>query len=104
MWTETIAVKLTVLPDVSLEGENDITKHLCQSIRCPFTCKFDLNLRKILQLRSSFLYGAETLTLRKIDLKYSGSFEMRCKGMEKISLADRVKMKFTLYYKESRRG
>jgi len=46
LWTEVITVKLTVLPDVSLEGQSKITKHLCQSIRCPFTCKFDLNLRK----------------------------------------------------------
>jgi len=69
---------MAVLFEVSLEGYSKITKHLCQSTRCPFTCKFDLNLRKMLQLRNSFLYGAEISTLGKVDLKQFGSFEMRC--------------------------
>jgi hypothetical protein len=38
------------------------------------------------------LHIAETWTLRKVDQKYLGSFEMRCwKRMEKISWTDRVK-------------
>jgi hypothetical protein len=78
VWKGVIVLKMTVLSDVSLEGYNTTTKHLCQSTRCPFTCKLDLNVRKTLQLRNSFLCGAETWTLRKLDLKYFGSFEMRC--------------------------
>jgi hypothetical protein len=38
------------------------------------------------------LYGAETWTLRKVDLKYLGSFEMSCwRKMEKISWTDPVR-------------
>jgi hypothetical protein len=38
------------------------------------------------------LYGAETWTLRKVDQKYVGSFEMWCwKRMEKVSLTVRVR-------------
>jgi len=45
----------------------------------------------MLQLGNSVLIGAETSTLRKADLKYFGSFEVRCWGMEKISWAERVR-------------
>jgi hypothetical protein len=91
LWTEVITVKLAVLPSVSLEGQSKTTKHSCQSIRCPFTCKFNLNWRKVLQLRNNFLYGADTLTLRKVDVKYLGSFEMWCWGGVEISWANRVR-------------
>jgi hypothetical protein len=38
------------------------------------------------------LYGAETWTLRKVDEKHLGSFEIWCwTGMEKISWDDRVR-------------
>jgi hypothetical protein len=60
-----------------------------------FTSKIGLNLRKKLvkcYIWSIALYGAETLTLRKVDHKYLGSFEMWCwRRMEKISWTDRVR-------------
>jgi hypothetical protein len=44
------------------------------------------------------LYGAETWTLRKVDQKYLGSFEMwRWKRMEKISWTDRVRNEEVLH-------
>jgi elongation factor P--beta-lysine ligase len=43
------------------------------------------------------LYGAETLTLGKVDQKYLESFEMWCcKGMEKISWIDHANSKEVL--------
>jgi hypothetical protein len=37
------------------------------------------------------LYGVGTWTLRQVDKKYSGSFEMWCWKKMEISLTDRVK-------------
>jgi hypothetical protein len=60
-----------------------------------FTSKLDLNLRKKLvqcYIWSIALYGAETLTLWKIDQKYLESFEMWCwRRMDKTSWTDRVR-------------
>jgi hypothetical protein len=51
-----------------------------------FYRKLDLNLRKErvnCYIWSLALYGAETLTLRKVDQKYLGLCEMRCgRGLE----------------------
>jgi hypothetical protein len=56
-----------------------------------FTSKLDLEPRKKLVKWSIALYGAETLTLRKLDHKYLESFEMwRWRRMEEISWTDRV--------------
>jgi hypothetical protein len=59
-----------------------------------FTSKLELQLRKKLvkcYIWSIALYGAETWTLRKLDQKYLGSFEMwSWRRMEKISWTDRV--------------
>jgi len=44
-----------------------------------FTRRLDLNLRKKLvkcYIRSLAVYGAENWTLREVDQKYLGSFEM----------------------------
>jgi hypothetical protein len=66
-----------------------------------FTSKLDLNLRKKLvncYIWSIALYGAETWTLRKVDLKYLESFEMWCwRRMEKISWTDRVRNEEVLH-------
>jgi hypothetical protein len=46
-----------------------------------FTSKLDLNIIKNLvkyYIRIIVLYGAETWSLRKLDQKYMGSFEVRC--------------------------
>jgi hypothetical protein len=60
-----------------------------------FTRKLDLNLRQKLvkcYIWSIAVYGAETWTLRKVEQKYLGSFEMWCWGrMEKISWTDRLR-------------
>jgi hypothetical protein len=54
-----------------------------------FTRKFDLNLRNKLvncHIWNTAFYGAETWTLRKVDQKYVGSFEMwRWRRMKKVS-------------------
>jgi hypothetical protein len=59
-----------------------------------FTSKLGLNLRKKpvkCYICSIAFYGAETWTLRKVDQKYMGSFEMWCwRRKEKISWTDRV--------------
>jgi len=48
-------------------------------------------------IRSAALYGVETLTLRKVDQKCLGSFEMWCwRRMEEISWTDRVSNKEVL--------
>jgi hypothetical protein len=45
-----------------------------------------------IKFKSTTLCGAETRTLRKVEQKYVGSFEMWCwRRMEKISWTDRVK-------------
>jgi len=60
-----------------------------------FTSKLDLNLRKKLikyYIWSMALYGAETWTLRAVDLQHLESFEMwRWRRMEKISWTDHVR-------------
>ena len=49
-------------------------------------------------IRNVALYGAETWTLRKVDQKCLGSFEMWCwRRMEKIIWADRVRNKEILH-------
>ena len=57
-----------------------------------FTRKLDLYLKKKLikcYICSTALYGAETWTLRKVDLKYRKSFEVWCwRRMEKIIWTD----------------
>jgi hypothetical protein len=61
----------------------------------------ELNLRKKLvkgYIWSIALYGAETWTLRKVDLKYLESFEMWCwRIMEKFSWTDRVRNEEVLH-------
>jgi len=63
--------------------------------RALFTSTSDLKLRKKLvkcYIWSIALYGVETWTLRAVDQKHLGSFEMWCwRRMEKISWADRVR-------------
>jgi len=63
--------------------------------RALFTSTLDLELRKKLvkcYIWSIALYGAETWTLRAIDLKHLESFEMWCwRRMEKISWTDHVR-------------
>ena len=72
-----------------------------------FTSKLDLNLRKKLvkcYIWSRVFYGVETWTLRKVEQKYLGSFEVWCwRWMEKISWIDRVRNEDVSYYIESRR-
>ena len=55
----------------------------------------DLNLRKKLVYRyvwSTAFYGAETLTIRTVDQKHLGSFEVkRLRRKEKIGWTDRVR-------------
>jgi hypothetical protein len=49
------------------------------------------------------LYGAETWTLRTVDQKYLGSFEMWCwRRMEKISWTDHARNEVLLKVKEQR--
>jgi hypothetical protein len=60
--------------------------------KASFTSKLDLNLRKKLVkllLWSIALYGAETWTVRKVDLKHSESFEMWCWGLNGEHQLDR---------------
>ena len=63
--------------------------------RALFTGTLDLELRKKLvkcYIWSIALYGAETGTVRAVDQKQLGSFEMCCwRRMEKISWTDRVR-------------
>jgi len=60
-----------------------------------FTCKLDLNLRKKLAkcyIWSIAFYGAATWTLRKVDHKYLGSFEMWCwRRMDRVSCTELVR-------------
>jgi len=68
-----------------------------------FISRLDLNLGKGKKPVKCYmwniaLYVAETWTLRKIDQKYIGSFEMWCwERMEKISWTGRVKNEEVLY-------
>jgi hypothetical protein len=61
----------------------------------PLEFFMDLKLRKKLikcYIWSIALYGAETWTLRAVDQKCLGSFEMRCwRRMERISWTDHVR-------------
>jgi hypothetical protein len=63
-----------------------------------FTTKLNSNIRKILvkcHIWTADFNGAENWSLRTIDQKYLGSFEMWCwRRMGKISWTDRVKMKY----------
>jgi len=63
--------------------------------RALFTSKLDLELRKKLvkcYIWSIALYGDETWTLRAVDQKHLGSFEMWCwVRMEKIGWTDHVR-------------
>ena len=63
--------------------------------RALFTSTLDLEMRKKLvkcYVWSIALYGAETWTLRAVDQKHLGSFEMWCwRRMEKISWTDHVR-------------
>ena len=65
--------------------------------RALFTSTLDLELRKKLAkcyIWSIALYGAETWTIRSVDKKHLGSFEMWCwRRMEKISWTDHVRNK-----------
>jgi hypothetical protein len=60
--------------------------------RALFTSKIDLELRKKLvkcYILNIVLYGAETWTLRAVDQKHLGSFEMWCwRRMEKLGWTD----------------
>jgi hypothetical protein len=60
-----------------------------------FASKVDLNIRKELvkcYICSRALYGAETWTIRKVDLKSRKSFEVWCwRRMEKIIWTDCVR-------------
>jgi hypothetical protein len=66
-----------------------------------FTSKLDLNLRKKVvkcYIWSVALCVAETVTLRKVDQKNLGNFEMWCwRRMEKISWTDRVRNEEVLH-------
>jgi hypothetical protein len=70
------------------------------STRRLFTGKVEINLRKKLvkcYIWSIALYGAETGTLWRADLKYLASFDLWCwRKMEKISWTDLVKYEETL--------
>ena len=73
-----------------------------------FTSTLGLILRKTpvkCYIWSIALYGAETWTLRKVDQKYLGSFEMWCwRGMEKISWTDRVRNEEMLHRDKEERN
>ena len=60
-----------------------------------FTCTLDLELRKKLvkcYIWSIALYVAETWTLRAVDQKHLGSFEMWCwRRIEKINWTEHVR-------------
>jgi hypothetical protein len=66
-----------------------------------FTSTLDLNLRKKLvkcYIWSTALYGVETWTLRAVDQKHLGNFEMWCwRRMENISWTDRVRNEGVLH-------
>jgi hypothetical protein len=56
-----------------------VSKIACNKEKTLFTNKLDLNLRKKPVTRclcSIALYGAETWTVRKVDQKYLGNYEM----------------------------
>jgi hypothetical protein len=67
----------------------------------------DLELRKKLvkcYICTIFLYGAETWTLRAVDHKHLGSFEMwSWRRMEKISWTDDVRNEDVLFRVKSRK-
>jgi hypothetical protein len=69
------------------------------STRRNVTSKLDLNLRKkLVNIWSIALYGAEMWTLGKVDQKYMESFEMWCwRRMEKISWTDHVRNEEVLH-------
>jgi len=90
-----------------MHGQNHVKVYLVYnwrmwniSRRRLFTGKVDINLRKKLvkcYIWSIALYGAETWTLSRVDLKYLASSELWCwRRMEKISWTDSVKNEGTL--------
>jgi hypothetical protein len=66
-----------------------------------FTSTLDLKLRKKLlkcYVWSIAIYGAETWTLRAVDQKYLGNFELWCwKRMEKIIWTDHLRNEEVLF-------
>jgi len=72
-----------------------MTKAAFNKKRALFTSTLDFKLRKKLvkcYIWSITLYGAETWTIRAVDQKQLGSFEMWCwRRMENISWTDRVR-------------
>jgi hypothetical protein len=59
----------------------------------------------VLRLEHSFLYGAETWTLRAVDQKHLESFEMWCwRRMEKISWTEHVRNKEVLFRVKEQRN
>jgi hypothetical protein len=73
-------------------------KTLCAS-------ELDLNLRKKIvkcYIWSTALYGVETWTLRKVDRKYLGSFEMWCWRSMEISWTDWVRNEEVLHADKER--
>jgi hypothetical protein len=64
--------------------------------------KFREGTKELLHFQQSF-YGAETWTLRKVEQKYVGSFEMWCwRRMERISWIDHMKNEVLRGVKEER--
>ena len=76
----------------------------CLSLHQPNGFQFKKETSKVLHLNCSFLYGAETWTVRKVEQKYLVGSEM-CSGrrMENISRTDRVRNEDVEYYVESRK-
>ena len=83
-----------------------MTKAAFNKKRTLFTSTLDLELRKNLvncYIWNISLYGAETWTLRAVDLKHMESFEMWCwSRIEKISWTDHVRNEVLLRVKEQR--
>ena len=73
-----------------------------------FTSKLDLNLREKLvkcYIWSVEFYGAENLTLWKVDQKYLESFEMWCwRRMENVKCTDRVRNEEVLHRVKEQRN
>jgi hypothetical protein len=76
--------------------------------RALFTSTLDWELRKKLvkcYIWSIALYGAETWTLRGVDQKHLGSFEIWCwRRMEKISWTDHVRNEDVLFRVKEQRN
>jgi len=85
-----------------------MAKAAFHKIRALFTSTLDLELRKELikcYIWSIALYGAETWTLRAVDQKILGSFEMWCWiKMQKISWTDHVRNEEVLLWAKEQRN